>query len=52
MFSGEYRAWIIEIKCRDSNYFLCDRVCTPSKKLKEDILEAFDQEKRGLENGV
>ena len=27
----------------DNNYFLCDRVCTQSKKLEEDILVAFDQ---------
>ena len=50
IFSGEYRAWIIEINCTDDNYFLCDRVCTLSKKLKEDILVVFDQEKYGLEN--
>ena len=39
--SGEDQAWIIEIKCTDNNYFLCDRVCSQSKKLKEDILVAF-----------
>ena len=36
----------------DDNYFLCDTVYTQSKKLKEDILVAFDGEKCGLENGV
>ena len=30
------------------NYFLCDRVCTQSKKLKEDILVAFDWKKVGV----
>ena len=51
-FSGEDRTWIIEINCMDDNYFLCDRVCTQSKMLKEDILVAFEQKKCGLENGV
>ena len=36
----------------DGNYFLCDRVCSQNKKLKEDILVAFDRGKCGLENGV
>ena len=40
-FSGEIRAWIKEISCTNNNYFLCDRVCTQSKKLKENILVAF-----------
>ena len=31
----------------DDNYFLCDRVCTQSKKIKEDIQVAFDQENVG-----
>ena len=31
---------------------ICDRVCTQSKKLYEDILASLDQEKKGLENGV
>ena len=31
----------------DDNYFLCDRVCTQSKKFKEDILVAFDRENVG-----
>ena len=30
----------------------CDRVCTQSKKLYEDILASLDREKWGLENGV
>ena len=47
IFSGEDRAWIIEINCMDDNYFLCDKVCTQSKKLKEDILVAFDRENVG-----
>ena len=42
IFSGEDQAWIIEINCTDYSYFLCDRVWTQSKKLKEDILVAFD----------
>ena len=40
------------INCTDSNYFLSERVCTQSKKLKEDILVAFDRNKCGLENHV
>ena len=40
---------MIEISCTDNIKFLCDRVCVQSKKLKEDILVAFDQEKCGLE---
>ena len=52
ILGGKDQAWIIEINCTDVNYFLCDRVCTQTKKLKEDILVAFDQEKCGLENGV
>ena len=40
------------MNCLYNNYFLCDRVCTQSKKLNEDILEAFDQRKCGLENGL
>ena len=51
-FSGEDRALIIEINCTGNNYFLCDRVCSQSKKLKEDFLVAVDREKYGLENGV
>ena len=47
-----HQARIIEINCMDGNYFLCDRVCAQSKKLKKDILVAFDQEKCGLENGI
>ena len=43
----EDRAGIIEISCTDNKYFLCDRVCTQSKKLKEDILVAFDRESAG-----
>ena len=42
----------MEINCIDDNNFICDRVCTQSKKLKEDILVGFGQEKCGLENGV
>ena len=33
----------------DDSYFLCDIVCTQTKKLKVDILVAFDREKCGLE---
>ena len=51
-FSGEDRAWIIEINCTDDNYFLCDRVWIQGKKLKEHILEEFDRGKCGMENGV
>ena len=51
-FSGEDRARIIEISCTDNNNFLCDRVCTQSKKLEEDILVAFWRGKCGLKNGV
>ena len=32
--------------------FLCDRVCTQSKKLKEDILVVLDRAKCELEHGV
>ena len=35
------------INCKDDIYFLCDRVCTQSKKLKDDILVAFDRENVG-----
>ena len=52
IFSGEDQGGIIEINCMDDSYFLCDRVCTQSKKLKEDILVAFYPEKCGMENGV
>ena len=52
IFSGDDRARIIEINCTDGNHFLSDRVCTQKKKLKQDILVAFDREKCGLENGV
>ena len=45
IFSGDDRARVIEINCKDDNYFICDRVCTQSKKLKGDILVAFDREK-------
>ena len=31
--------------CTDDSYFLCDRVCAQNKKLKEDILVAFDRGK-------
>ena len=31
----------------DNNYFLCDRVCTQRKKLKEDILVEFDRKNVG-----
>ena len=31
----------------DDSYFLCDRVSSQSKKLKEDILVAFDRENVG-----
>ena len=34
ILSYEDRAWIIEINCTDDNFFLCDRVCSQSKKLK------------------
>ena len=44
--------FILEINCTDGNYFLCDRVFTQTKKLKQDILVAFDRGKCGLENGV
>ena len=47
IFSGKDRALIIEINCTDDNYFLCDRVCIQSKKLKEDIMVAFDRENVG-----
>ena len=43
-FSGDDRAQIIEINCTDGNYFLCNRVCSQRKKLKQDILVAFDRE--------
>ena len=36
----------------DDNCFIRDRVCTQSKKLKEDILVAFDREKCRLENNL
>ena len=36
----------------EDKYFLCDRVCTQSKKLKEVILVGFDRGKCGLENCV
>ena len=36
----------------DDNFFLCDRVCTQSKKLNEDILALLDWEKCGLKIGV
>ena len=42
---------MIEISCTDKINFLCDIVCAQSKKLKEDILVAFDWEKCGLETG-
>ena len=42
----------MEINCTDDNYFLCDRCCTQSKKLKEDNLIAFDRRKCGLEISV
>ena len=32
--------------------FLCDRVCTQGKKLKEDILVVLDRAKCELEHGV
>ena len=51
-FSGKDQAGIIQIRWTDNNNFLCDRVCTLSKKLKEDILVAFWSGKCGLENGV
>ena len=44
LFSGDDRDWITEINCTDND--------SQIKKLKEDILVAFDQEKCGLENGV
>ena len=47
IFSDEDPAWIIEINCTDNNYFLCDRVCTQSKKLKKYILEGLDWENVG-----
>ena len=31
----------------DDNYFIYDRVCTQSKKLRDDILVAFDRENMG-----
>ena len=52
IYSGDDQARIIEISCTDGNYFLCDRVFTQSKNLKEDILLAFDWKKCGLVNGV
>ena len=42
--SGQDRA---EITCTDDSYFLCERVCTQSKKLKEDILVVFDRKNVG-----
>ena len=48
IYSGEDRVRNIEINCTDDNCFLSDRVCTQSKKLKEDILVAFDRGKCGL----
>ena len=36
----------------DDNNFPCDRVCTQSRNLEENILVEFDWEKCGLENGV
>ena len=50
--SGEDQAQMIEISCTDNIIFFHDIVCAQSKKLKEDILVAFDREKCGLENGV
>ena len=47
LFSGDDRDWIIEINCTDNDYFLSDRVRTQTKKLKEDILVAFDGENVG-----
>ena len=44
-FYSEDGAWIIKINCTDECYFLCDRVYPQSKKLKADILVAFDREK-------
>ena len=35
IFDGKDRTWIIEINCTDDSYFLCDSVCTQSKKLYE-----------------
>ena len=52
IFIGKDRCCIIEINFKDDNYFLCDRVCAQSKKLKENILVVFDWEKCWLENGV
>ena len=46
-FRSKDRACIIEISCTDNNYFLCDRVCTQSKKHKEDVLVAFEWENVG-----
>ena len=46
-FSGEDKSLNKEINCMDDSYFLCDRVCTQRKKLKEDILVAFDRENVG-----
>ena len=51
MCSGKGPARIIEINCTDDIYFICDRVCTQSKRLK-DILVAFDWAKCGLENAL
>ena len=52
IFSVKVLALIKEINCMDDNCFIRYRVCTRSKKLKEDILVVFDLEKCGLENGV
>ena len=47
IFSGEHRN-----KLYGRQLFFCDRICTQSKRIYEDILVAFDREKCGLENGV
>ena len=46
------RTAYFQIQARSSPLKMCDRVCTQSKKLYEDILTSLDREKWGLENGV
>ena len=46
------RTAYFQIQARSSPLKNCDRVCTQSKKLYEDILALFDGEKWVLENGV
>ena len=46
------RTAYFQIQADLRHWKFCDRVCTQSKKLYEDILASLDREKWGLENGV